>query len=360
MSGCSQCETLPTTSLEEGVLYVAPPLGHTRSTIRGLLGECRLAFSELADGILAVEVSRGDLRGLSRILRMKLSEKELRDSRALLLERGTEPTLRELSRMQNLGTLTGAAEGEWLLEILRDERITMHFQPIVSASGDVFAHECLLRGLETDGSLVNPKRMFDTARSADLMFHLDRTARIKAIEEAATLGLESNIFINFNPTSIYDPAYCLKSTMRAIRRSGISPDRIVFEVVESDEVRDTKQLVEILAFYRDSGFRVALDDLGAGYGSLNLLSKLRPDFVKLDMDFVRGVDTDPYKALISSRTIELAGDLGVGVVAEGVETEGQWRWLREHGADYAQGFFFARPASPPLIPTSNYASSGNF
>lgn len=261
--------------------------------------------------------------------------------------------------MRDLGTLTAAVEGEWLLDVLREERVTMHFQPIVTDSGNVFGHECLLRGLEPDGSLINPGRMFDTARSAGLLFHLDRAARIKAIEEAAALELDTNIFINFNPTSIYDPAYCLKSTMKAVDRSGIPPERIVFEVVESDEVTDTGRLLEILCFYREAGFKVALDDLGAGYSSLNLLTRMRPDFVKLDMDFTRGVDTNPYKALISSRIIELARDLEVSVVAEGVETEDQWRWLREHNADYAQGYFFARPASPPLIPTTAYAHSRN-
>ncbi|MBA3790846.1 MAG: EAL domain-containing protein [Rubrobacter sp.] len=350
MSVCSRCETLPTTPSKDGVLHVAPPLSHTRSTLCGLLRKSGLPFDELMDGILTVEVAPDDLQVLSRLIRGKLSEKEMRDSRALLVEKGIEPTIRELVLMQDLGTFTAAAEGEWLLEIMRDERLTSHFQPIVSASGDIFAHEALLRGLDVDGSLINPGRMFDTARSANLLFNLDRAARIKAIEEAADLGLENNIFINFNPTSIYDPVYCLRSTMKAVDIAGIPPERIVFEVVESDEIRDTKQLLDILAYYRDAGFRVALDDLGAGYGSLNLLSKLRPDFVKLDMDLIHGVDQDPYKATISSRIIELARDLKISIVAEGVETEGQWRWLREHGTDYAQGFFFARPASPPLVP----------
>jgi predicted signal transduction protein with EAL and GGDEF domain len=174
------------------------------------------------DGILTVEVAPDDLQVLSRLIRGKLSEKEMRDSRALLVEKGIEPTIRELVLMQDLGTFTAAAEGEWLLEIMRDERLTSHFQPIVSASGDIFDHEALLRGLDVDGSLINPGRMFDTARSANLLFNLDRAARIKAIEEAADLGLENNIFINFNPTSIYDPVYCLRSTMKAVDIAGYS------------------------------------------------------------------------------------------------------------------------------------------
>ncbi len=97
---------------------------------------------------------------------------------------------------------------------------------------------------------------------------------------------------------------------------------------------------------------MALDDLGAGYSSLNLLASLRPDFVKLDVGLVRDVDRDPYRTAIAAKLLDLAKDLGVIVVAEGVETEEQWRWLVAHGADLAQGFFFARPASPPPVPAT--------
>ncbi len=197
--------------------------------------------------------------------------------------------------------------------------------------------------------------MFETARDAGLLFNLDRVARMKAIGEASGLGLESNIFVNFNPTSIYEPASCLRSTMTAIEESGISHSRIVFEVTESEHVKNDRHLRSILDFYRKSGFRIALDDLGAGYGSLNLLAALRPDFVKLDAGLIRDVDQDPYRAAIASKLLELAKELGVTIIAEGVETEEQWRWLLDNGADFVQGFFFARPAFPPPLP--NYSDT---
>jgi EAL domain-containing protein (putative c-di-GMP-specific phosphodiesterase class I) len=100
---------------------------------------------------------------------------------------------------------------------------------------------------------------------------------------------------------------------------------------------------------------VALDDLGSDYGSLNLLASLRPDFVKLDIGLAQGLGRDPYRAAISRKLIELADELGVAVIVEGIETEEQWRWLAAHGADYAQGYFFAKPASPPPIPAQVYA-----
>lgn len=127
------------------------------------------------------------------------------------------------------------------------------------------------------------------------------------------------------------------------------------QVTESEQIKDQKRLKRILGFCRESGFKVALDDVGAGSSSLGLLSSLRPDFVKLDANLVRDVGRDPYHVKIASRLLKLAKDLGVIVVAERVETEEQWLWLVAHGADFVQGFFFGRPASLPPVPTALYA-----
>jgi EAL domain-containing protein (putative c-di-GMP-specific phosphodiesterase class I) len=122
---------------------------------------------------------------------------------------------------------------------------------------------------------------------------------------------------------------------------------VVFEITEAEDAGDVGHLKNIVDYYRGRGFRVALDDVGSGYSSLNLLHQLRPDFVKLDMELVRGVADDPYKATVASKLLELARSLGVATVAEGVETEGELRWVREQGADYTQGYLIARPQSSP-------------
>ena len=136
--------------------------------------------------------------------------------------------------------------------------------------------------------------------------------------------------------------------MEAVEEAGIPPGRIVFEVTDSEEIKDTVHLGNIIDYYREGGFGVALDDLGTGYGSLDLLAELTPDFVKLDMGLVSRAGGVPYKASIARELIELAKDLGVIVIAEGVETEDQYRWVTAHEVDYAQGHFFARPSSTPL------------
>lgn len=357
MSKCSRCENLPEQPPENGVLYVAPPLAHTRGTLRRLLWGSDLPFGDPLEDVLAVEVCPRGLSRLSQTLMEGLSEAELRDCRAILVEKGACVDLGMLPRMQDLFTLLSRVRGTWLQKMMREDRMTVHFQPIVPVRnpGEAFAYECLLRGIGEEGELVGPGAMFEAARDAGLIFNLDRAARTKAIHEAAAQGVEGNVFINFNPTSVYDPAYCLRSTIKAVEESGLPSERIVFEVTESEEARDSTHLKNILDFYRKSGFRVALDDLGSGYASLNLMAELRPDFVKLDIGLVRDVDYDAYRASIAEKLIELAHELGVTVVAEGVETEGQWRWLADHGADYAQGYLFAKPASPPPVPAHVYA-----
>jgi EAL domain-containing protein (putative c-di-GMP-specific phosphodiesterase class I) len=252
--------------------------------------------------------------------------------------------------MVSLNSLLATINGAWLLNVLRSEAISVWFQPIVEIEDPtrIFAYECLCRGVSETGELVLPEKMFRTARDADLLFNLDRLCRLSAVRSASLHKIETNIFINFNPQAIYDPTYCLQTTCRAIDDLGMIPERIVFEVVESDRITDIEHLSGILNYYRNNGYRVAMDDVGAGYSSLNLLSKLKPDFIKIDKELIREVDIDDYKATITRAMIRLAKDLGIQVIAEGVERQSEWAWVKENAADFAQGNFFYRPADHPL------------
>jgi EAL domain-containing protein (putative c-di-GMP-specific phosphodiesterase class I) len=350
MSICARCDALPDPVPDVGTLFLAPPLSHSATTVRAVIGRAGLMAEEPAPGVLSVRLTEGGLARLIDDLAAALGQSELRDTRVLVLPEGVTPSLADLPRMHPLAMLVAKLRGRWLHAMIREDRLVSHFQPIVRADdpSEVFAHECLLRGVDEDGSLVPPGLLYDTARSADLMFPLDRAARLRAIRGAVEAGVSGRLFINFNPTSIYDPAFCLRTTIAAIARAGIDPADVVFEVVESDEVHP--DLKRITRFYRDAGFRVALDDLGAGFAGLNLLSPLRPDFIKLDMGLIRDVDRDPYKAGVVAQLLVMARRLGIGTVAEGIETESELAFVREHGVDYVQGFLIARPACPPAAP----------
>jgi EAL domain-containing protein (putative c-di-GMP-specific phosphodiesterase class I) len=203
-----------------------------------------------------------------------------------------------------------------------------------------------LRGRGTDGALIPPVELFTAAKQAGLLFQLDLAARRKAVTSIAEHKLSTLALINFTPTSIYDPTTCLRSTVATVSDFGLDPSRIVFEIIETEHADETL-LKNILDVYRAAGFQVAIDDFGAGYSSMNLLNALHPDYLKLDMALVRGIDRDPYKAELARGLLDSARKLSIKTIAEGVETQEEWQWVRDNGADLVQGFYFARPGSPP-------------
>ena len=351
MSLCSHCRTPSVPTDQGGILRLTHPLPHTVGKLRKVLAE-HYTLQLAPKDALAVALPPDSLGAVVGLLEQTLSASERQACKVLLLAESETLDFDKMSSVQPLDTFLAKANSVWLVDMLERDSFYMDFQPIVPAVAPdkVFAYECLLRGRDAEGKTVPPSLIFEAARGADLLFQLDRTARLTAIRDAGTHGITTPIFINFNPTSIYDPAFCLKTTIAAIKEAGIAPDRIVFEVVESDAIRDTDHLLNIVRFYRQQGFRIALDDLGAGYGSLNLLSQLKPDFVKFDRELIRSVDSDPYKQKVFVKLVEMARDLGVHTLAEGVETEGEYHWLTNQGVEYLQGYFFARPASPPPVP----------
>jgi EAL domain-containing protein (putative c-di-GMP-specific phosphodiesterase class I) len=212
----------------------------------------------------------------------------------------------------------------------------------------VFAREALLRGIGHDESVIHPAFLFDAARACGMLERLELAARRAAIQRMVVDDIRENLFINVTPSAIEDPMASLEETIDYIDAAGVPHDRIVFEIVESDKANDLPSLKRLLASHRAAGFRVALDDVGAGYSGLNLLHQLRPDFIKLDMELIHGVTEDPYKALITRKILEVAGELGIKSIAEGVETDEELTWVRANGATFAQGYGIARPTTPVL------------
>ena len=351
---CPRCERLPADLPASGTLYVAPPITEAQVALESYLSQHGFDYDIPYQGIFAISYGPGQMTEMCDGFLCKQSQALMEDTKTMVLDPGAIPNMLDFTQMLPLSTLVSRVQGKWLLDILSGERLTTHFQPIVQADDveTAFAYECLIRGRDEAGGPIPPGDMFSVARSSDLLFNLDRACRMAIIRDASEQEVCSKIFINFNPTSIYNPEFCLRTTMEAIDRYGLKPEQIVFEVVESDEVDDTGHLLKVLEYYRERGFGVALDDMGAGFSSLNLLYELKPDFMKIDMLLVQGVDKDEYKARITENILSLADKIGITSIAEGVETVGEWNWLRDHGADLLQGFLFARPAAEPPTPSA--------
>ncbi|MGE5658082.1 MAG: EAL domain-containing protein [Actinomycetota bacterium] len=353
---CTRCDTLPSKIEGKGGLYLWFPVGHTLNKVISALQKADLDYELLENGrCLDIALDKTDAENFSNLLTKKLTAKELKETQVLWMPNGEQPEFNDFFRVTSLDNFISLSQSDWLLDLLSSQRISSYFQPIVYTSNptQVFAHEALLRGFDEQGKVIFPGQIFAQAESAGLIFQLDALARASAIREASKHGIKELIFINFSPTSVYDPTTCLRMTVRAIDEVGIPHNKIVFEVAESEQPPDLKHLVKILKFYQDAGFLVALDDFGSGYSNLNLIHQLRPDFVKLDMHLIRNVDRDPYKAMITEKLLDIANNLEIKTVAEGVETQEELQWVREQGATFAQGYLIARPSTLPVTVTPN-------
>ena len=349
------CALLSPCEGQQSTLYVAPASEQVANRLERACRQRGLLFGEWRTGVYTVDFDSRDLGTLCLALTDCLSPEERESTRYRMANCGTEPPIADLMRADSVEHLIVRERSQWLVDVIRSERLVTYFQPIVHACQPfrVFGYECLLRGRDRDGKLIPAPKLFGAARDTGLMVALDDAARLTAIDTFAERQGhgDTRVFININPRSIKDPERCLDSTIRAALRSGIPMDRFVFEVVESDEILDVPGLMRVLDFCRDIGCQVALDDLGAGYSSLKLLSEIKPDFVKLEMDLIRNVERDVFKSRVASKIIELARELSVPTIVEGVETVDQWDWAVQHGAEYVQGFFFAKPAAEPPCPT---------
>tara|TARA_R110000850_G_scaffold102387_6_gene211392 strand:+ start:4572 stop:6320 length:1749 start_codon:yes stop_codon:yes gene_type:complete len=244
-----------------------------------------------------------------------------------------------------------AQEAQWLNQIIVAEELHVLFQPIVDATQQsIYGYEALIRGPKTS-PLHSPLRLFDVATQAGLLVELDLLCRRLAIQRFAELELPGLLFLNVMPLTIVERDFREGLTLGFIRESGLPPERVVIELTEHVPIHDYDLMRQAVAHYRDMGFQVALDDLGAGHSSLRHWSELRPDFVKLDRHFISGIDREPAKREFLRSILDVARSLDCQLIAEGVETAAEHLclWELDRGLALLQGFYFARPSQhPPL------------
>ena len=219
------------------------------------------------------------------------------------------------------------------------EEITMAFQPIFDIrTGEVFAQEALLRGKDgrSAGAILS---LVDE----ESLYSFDQVCRTTAIEVAARVGVKSALSINFLPNAVYEPRTCIQRTLWAAERFGFPIDQIIFEFTEVERVRDEAHLKSIISAYKEMGFRTAIDDFGAGYAGLSLVADIVPDIVKLDRALIDGIDGCATRRTIVGAMKAMMDDLGVVVIAEGIERAHELSALRDLGIDFVQGFLLGRP-----------------
>ncbi|MDR3631119.1 MAG: EAL and GGDEF domain-containing protein [Desulfocapsaceae bacterium] len=232
---------------------------------------------------------------------------------------------------------------------IEQQNIKVHFQPIVHLqTQQIYGYEGLVRG-PVNTVLHSPTRLFEVATWAGRLSELDLLCRKITIKRFAQIDLPGRLFINVDPCSIVHEHLCEGQTLTYIEQCGLNPNQVIIELTETHMVEDVRIMQQAMNHYREMGFRVALDDLGAGYSGLKLWSQIRPDIVKIDRHFIQGVDEDRTKQQFVSAIINTATLLGCRVITEGVETEKEYATLRKLGVEMVQGYYFSRPVEiPPL------------
>ena len=232
-----------------------------------------------------------------------------------------------------------------------DFAFSMAFQPIYDVGAErVWGYEALIRGLDGEGA---PSVLAKVRPEQKYLF--DQSCRVKAIDVASRLfpeGSDLKLSINFMPNAVYEPSACLRATLSAARTFQFPQASIMFEFTEDEEVTDVAHLQNIIREYRRQGFITAIDDFGAGFAGLGLLADFQPDLVKIDMKLVRGIDTSRARQTIIAGIVFIARELGITVLAEGVETDAEFLMLKAAGIKLFQGYWFAKPAFEALPPIS--------
>lgn len=228
-----------------------------------------------------------------------------------------------------------------------DLEVSMAFQPIMDLeTGRPFAFEALVRGAQGQGAGWVLDQVTEANRYA-----FDQQCRVKAIQTAARAGLldtPARLSINFLPNAVYSPKACIQLTLATAAALSFPTDRLIFEFTENEQMVDPTHVANIVSSYQEMGFGTALDDFGAGHAGLNLLARFQPDLIKLDMELIRDLDSSLARRVIVAGVVRMCAELGITVIAEGIETEAELAALREIGVRYIQGYLFAKPAFEAL------------
>lgn len=216
----------------------------------------------------------------------------------------------------------------------------MAYQPIISWSGrSLYAYEALVRTEEP--TLRNPADLFDAAERLNRLHELGRAIRRQVAETIPSIPSTSLAFVNVHPADLQDETLLSPDSPLSAFAS-----RVVLEITERAALDKINDLMPRMAQLRAMGYRIAVDDLGAGYAGLTSFAQLEPEVVKVDMSIVRGVDRSATKQKMCGSIISLCRDLNISLIAEGIETPEERDTLVRLGGDLCQGYLFARPGRP--------------
>ncbi|MFH1262617.1 MAG: GGDEF domain-containing phosphodiesterase [Pseudomonadota bacterium] len=233
-----------------------------------------------------------------------------------------------------------------LQKILLEEQVTTVYQPIVRLKdGEVTGYEALSRGPK-NSEIEAPIILFTLAEETGLVFELDRLCRKRAIVNAKGKERGKKLFVNTLPNLIYDPDFEASQFARFLESNDMPIDDIVFEITERNAIDQYSHFKQAISYYTNVGIAIAIDDVGAGYSSLEAIMEIKPRYVKIDASIIRGASASTGKREMIKALCALSQSIHAETIAEGVETKEDLRVIKELGINYAQGYYLAKPGPP--------------
>ena len=265
---------------------------------------------------------------------------------AVYLAKETGPGGYVLNHLENDGALTKLSLSTRLRKAVEQEEWTLHYQPLINLfTGEMFGVEALIRWPDPAGGLVPPGDFIPLAEEMGLIEAIGAWVVEEICRQDALWrdeGLELEIGFNLSPRQLWQPDP-VRRIADQIEGAGIDPQRITVEITESTAMHDPDRTLGVLHGFKDHGLKLAIDDFGTGYSSLSRLRYMPVDVLKIDRAFVRDVTADRQSASMVSAIIALASNLQMESLAEGIETEEEWRFLAARGCPAGQGFLFSKP-----------------
>ncbi len=247
------------------------------------------------------------------------------------------------SRLMAVRKVRGLNTANMLFEIINGGYIRSVYQPIVSLqNGTIWGYEALSR-IALPSCHLNIEQLFRMASKARKLWELEKLCRTQALKGAHNKPFGHKLFLNVDPNIIYDPDFIAGFTQEKLLKLGLNPDDIIFEITEKSSVSSLPVFTEAIAHYQRQGFKIAIDDFGSGYSGLARACSFSPNYLKIDMSIVRGIDRDSRKRSVILGIVKFCREAGIQIIAEGIETPEELSTLIELDVDFGQGYFLARP-----------------
>jgi EAL domain-containing protein (putative c-di-GMP-specific phosphodiesterase class I) len=316
------------------LLLMSPPRHRSTLRYRDLSNLRKRIYAKLAE-FLKDRMNPDIIHGFGYFIGCSVIKKEASVRLERLVYRTMEEALADANsekekelRRKSLG----------LAEILDGNQISSVFQPIVDlVERRVLGHEAFIRGPK--GEFEKPDVLFKLAYEAELIWRLERLSRAASLKSVHKLKRNTFMFLNVEPSSIFDPALVKHEAFRK------HSHKIVLEITERAAVTDFRTFREAVHQIKKLGVKVSIDDVGSAYSGLRLIAAINPDFIKLDMELTRGVQDSRIKTKLITAITRFSKDAEIPLIVEGVETNAELLALKRVGVRYAQGFLFGRPGA---------------